>query len=345
MNVLAKETSAEAGQPSVRRPAVLHLPRNRQRLIQNLGPVAVLIALCIGFEIASRHFLTGPNLVSIAEAAAVPVILAAGLSFVIILGAIDLSMEGVMAASSMTVSLLAANGVNSNHWGAWAIVAALGVGVAFGLLNGVLNAILRMPSLIVTLGSWFIGLGIASVMFPGQVPSITDRVVLGLGGVHLAGLSLIVYIAIAVMLVLHAVLNYTHLGRMIYAIGGAEQTLAATGLRVPLFKIAAFVISGSCAGLAGVLLSARLGDGNANIGDGLLFPAVSACVLGGTLLSGGMGGAVQSAIGAFTLEALNNGLIQIGAGPYVRNIISGAVIVTVVAISGLHLRRKLRVAK
>jgi ribose transport system permease protein len=105
------------------------------------------------------------------------------------------------------------------------------------------------------------------------------------------------------------------------------------------------MISGFLAALAGLLLSAQLGDGNADIGNGLLFPAVSACVLGGTLLSGGRGGAIQSAIGAVILEVLNNGLIQIGAGPYVRNIISGAVIVTVVAISGLHLRRKLRIVK
>jgi ribose transport system permease protein len=344
MTVLAKETdrsSVAAASPV----PVLRLPSNRRRLIQSLGPVAVLIALCMGFDVASRHFLTAANFASITEAAAVPVILASGLSFVIILGAIDLSLEGVMATSSLTVSLLAANNVNGHHWGVWAIVAALGVGIAFGLFNGLLNAVLRMPSLIVTLGSWFIGLGIASVLFPGQVPGITSGVVLGLGGIHLAGLSLVVYIAIVVMLALHLVLNYTHLGRMIYAIGSAEHTLTITGLRVPLFKVAAFVISGGCAGLAGILLSAQLGDGNANIGDGLLFPAVSACVLGGTLLSGGMGGVLQSALGAFTLEALNNGLIQIGAGPYIRNIISGGVIVTVVALSGLHLRRKLRVAK
>lgn len=330
----------QPGQPDLSPPSALRTsPRSRRRLLQNLGPVAVLVVLCLGFEIASRHFLTIANLASIAEAAAVPVILASGLSFVIILGAIDLSLEGIMAASSMTVSLLAANNVNGNHWGVWAIIAALGVGIAFGLVNGVLNALLRMPSLIVTLGSWFIGLGIASVLFPGQVPSIRAHLVLDIGG------SVTIGIAVCVMLALHLVLRYTHLGRMIYAIGGAEHTLTVTGLRIPVFKIAAFVVSGGCAGLAGVLLSAQLGDGNANIGDGLLFPAVSACVLGGTLLSGGMGGALQSALGAVTLEALNNGLIQIGAGPYVRNIISGAVIVTVVAASGLHLRRKLRIVK
>jgi ribose transport system permease protein len=324
---------------------ILRRPLWSGRWLQSIGPVAVLVVLCLAFQLASHNFLTGGNLAAIAEAAAVPVILATGLSFVIILGAIDLSLEGVMATSSMVVSLLAANNVNANHWGAWSIVAALGCGVAFGAFNGLLNTLLRMPSLIVTLGSWFIGLGIASVLFPSQVPGLQDHLVLGIAATHFAGLSLIVFIAIAILAVFHLVLNYTHLGRMIYAVGGGEATLVTTGLRVPLFKFSAFVISGFLAALAGVLLSAQLGDGNADIGNGLLFPAVSACVLGGTLLSGGRGGVVQSAIGAVILEVLNNGLIQIGAGPYVRNIISGAVIVTVVAISGLHMRRKLRVVK
>ncbi|WP_284944488.1 ABC transporter permease [Acidisoma cladoniae] len=315
------------------------------RWLQSIGPVAILVVLSLAFQLASHNFLTGGNLAAIAEAAAVPVILATGLSFVIILGAIDLSLEGVMATASMAVSLLSANNVNRHDWGIWGIVTALGCGVAFGAFNGLLNTVLRMPSLIVTLGSWFIGLGIASVLFPSEVPGIHDPLVLGLASTHIAGLSLIVFIAVAVLVVFHLVLNYTHLGRMIYAVGGGEATLVTTGLRVPLFKFVAFVISGFIAALAGVLLSAQLGDGNADIGNGLLFPAVSACVLGGTLLSGGRGGVLQSAIGAVILEVLNNGLIQIGAGPYVRNIISGAVIVTVVAISGLHMRRKLRVVK
>jgi ribose transport system permease protein len=132
---------------------------------------------------------------------------------------------------------------------------------------------------------------------------------------------------------------------MIYAVGGDEGLLVASGLRVRWVKIAAFSICGVLAGMGGVLLSAQLSTGNANIGSGLLFPAISAAVLGGTVLTGGRGGAVQSALGALILEVLNNGLIQIGAGPYTRHIISGAVIVIAVAAGGWHRRRKLRVVK
>ncbi|MCB8881512.1 ABC transporter permease [Acidisoma cellulosilytica] len=341
MKNMSPTTSARISAQQSDRSFALHA----RRWLQNLGPLGVLIVLLLVFEAARHNFLSAGNLAAIAEASAVPVILTTGLSFVILLGAIDLSMEGVMAASSMTLSLLCANDVNGNHWGIWGIAAAIGVGLAFGLVNGLLNTILRMPSLIVTLGTWFIGLGIASILFPSQVPTVQDHWVLSIASTHIAGLSLIVFVAIMLLVLFHLLLHYTHLGRMIFAVGGAEATLVMTGLPVPLFKLAAFIISGLMAGIAGVLLSARLGDGNANIGDGLLFPAVSACVLGGTLLSGGRGGVLPSAIGAVVLEVLNNGLIQIGAGPYVRNIISGAVILIVVAVSGLHLRRKLRVVK
>ena len=183
------------GQPASRS---LRFPARPGRWLQSIGPVAVLVVLALAFQLASHNFLSPGNLAAIAEAVAVPVILATGLSFVILLGAIDLSLEGVMATSSMTVALLAANNVNGHHWGIWAIVAALGVGVVFGAFNGVLNTYFRMPSLIVTLGSWFIGLGIASVLFPSQVPGIRDPIVLGLASTQFAGLSLIVFIAVAV---------------------------------------------------------------------------------------------------------------------------------------------------
>jgi ribose transport system permease protein len=172
-----------------------------------------------------------------------------------------------------------------------------------------------------------------------------DPLVLGLSSVHFAGLSLIVYVALIVIGLAYAVLKYTRLGRMIYAIGGDEGIIVASGLPVKRYKFAAFVISGAIAAVGGILLSAQLGNGNADIGAGQLFPAISAAVVGGTVLSGGRGGALQSALGALILEALSNGLIQMGAGPYSRNIISGAVILVAVSLTSYHLRRKLRVVK
>lgn len=314
-------------------------------LAQIAGPVAALIVLSVGFQLISGSFFTVDNLKSVVEAAAVPAILAAAISFVVIMGSIDLSLEGIMAATSMIVALLVANGVNGNDYGMTGLLIALAAGLGFGLFNAILNAVLRMPSLIVTLGTWFIGLGIAAMLFPSRVPQINDPLILDLARLRIFDISLVVYIALVVIVISELILNYTKLGRMIYAIGGDEGLLVASGLRIRGFKIAAFAICGLLAGMCGVLLSAQLSTGNANIGSGLLFPAISAAVLGGTVLTGGRGGAVQSALGALILEVLNNGLIQIGAGPYTRNIISGAVIVVAVAAGGWHRRRKMRVVK
>ncbi|GAC1046047.1 ABC transporter permease [Rhizobium sp. No.120] len=319
--------------------------RSKLSWTQFAGPIVALIVLSVGFQLVSGSFFTIDNLKSVIEAAAVPAILAAAISFVVIMGSIDLSVEGTMATTSMIVALLVANGVNGNDYGLVGLLAALAVGLGFGFFNAVLNAVLQMPSLIVTLGTWFVGLGIAAVLFPSRVPQINDPLILNLARVRIFDLSLIVYIALAVIIVSQLVLNLTRLGRMIYAIGGDEGLLVASGLRIRWVKIAAFSICGLLAGMCGVLLSAQLSTGNANIGNGLLFPAISAAVLGGTVLTGGRGGAVQSALGALLLEVLNNGLIQIGAGPYTRHIISGAVIVVAVAAGGWHRRRKLRVVK
>jgi ribose transport system permease protein len=326
----------------------IHFGRSRPlslKTLYNMGPLIALVLMVVVFQVITGSFVSIGNFRSILEAAAVPSILAVGLSFVILLGAIDLSMQGVIAATSMTLSLLVANGINGNNFGFAGIIIAIMVGVGFGAFNGVLHVVGKTPSLIVTLGTWFIGLGVAAVLFPERVPAIHEPLVLGLSSVHVAGLGLIVYLACAVIAVAYVVLKYTRVGRMIYAIGGDEAIIVASGLPVKRYKFIAFVISGAIAAFGGVLLSAQLGNGNADIGAGQLFPAISAAVVGGTLLSGGRGGALQSALGALMLEVLSNGLIQIGAGPYSRNIISGAVILIAVGISSYHMRRKLRVVK
>ncbi|MGI4797319.1 MAG: ABC transporter permease, partial [Janthinobacterium lividum] len=289
------------GRPQGGRPGLaglLKALRGRPAWMQFGGPVTALIVLAVGFHLVSGTFLTVGNLRSVVEASAVPAIVAAGLSFVLIMGAIDLSIEGVMAATSMVAALLVANGVNGNHLGAFGIAAALLVSIGFGLCNGFLNAVMRMPSLIVTLGTWFIGLGVAAVLFPQRVPQIRDSLLLGVARVRILDFSLVVYIALALVVLAQLILYFTTRGRMIYAIGGEEHLLASTGFRVSGTKIVAFSLSGLFAGIGSLLLSAQLGSGNADIGNGHLFPAISASVLGGTVLTGGRGGAVQSALGA-----------------------------------------------
>jgi len=248
-------------------------------------------------------------------------------------------------ASSMLVSLLIANSVTPYSFGWLAVAAALGLGAAFGLANGLLYTVLRLPSMIVTLATWFIGLGVATLMFPGRQPEILDSRLTLLVLDKSWGVSALVFIAIAIAILGYLLQNYSQFGRLSYAIGIDEKTTVQAGLPVRFHKIVAFTLMGLLSGLGGVMISAQLGVGNPAAGQDFLFPAVSAAVIGGTLLSGGRGGVVQSVLGVFILEVLRDGMVQLGVNPYLRHVVEGAIIIGALAIGNWRLRTKLRVVK
>jgi len=313
--------------------------------LKGLGPAAVLIAMIAIFAVSSAAFPTLDNMKAILEGSAVPVVLVVGLTFVLIQGSIDLSIEGVTASSSMVVSLLIANSTTQERLGWIAILAAVACGAIFGLANGLLYTVLRLPSLIVTLGTWFIGLGIATLLFPGRQPEILDpgltRLALDKGW----GVSALVYLAFAFAMVGYGIQNHTQFGRLCYAIGADEKTTRLSGLPVGFHKVLAFTLMGVVSGAGGVMISAQLGVGNPAAGDGFLFPAISAAVVGGTLLSGGKGGVIQSVVGVLILEVLRNGMIQLGVDPYLRHIVEGVTIIGALVAGNWRLRGRLRIVK
>jgi ribose transport system permease protein len=202
-----------------------------------------------------------------------------------------------------------------------------------------------MPSLIVTLGMWLTTVGFAALAYPGRLPQILDTRITRLAIEKQWGLSWIVYLALALIIIFILVEKNTRFGRLSRAIGENETVLVMSGIKVNRHKIAAFALAGGCYALAGILLGARIGVGNTASGLGLLFPSIAACVLGGTLLSGGHGGIRQSMIGVLILVALRNGLIQVGIDPLLQSALEGAIIIVAVAASTWHLRRKIRVIK
>jgi ribose transport system permease protein len=313
--------------------------------LSDAGPVATLIALVAVFAASSPQFLTIENAQAILESSAIPIVLVVGVTFVLIQGSFDLSIEGVMAASSMLVSLLIANSVTPYSFGWLAVAAALGLGAAFGLANGVLYTVLRLPSMIVTLATWFIGIGAATLMFPGRQPEILDGRLTVLVLDKSWGVSALVFIAIAIAILGYLLQNYSQFGRLSYAIGIDEKTTVQSGLPVRFHKIVAFALMGLLSGLGGVMISAQLGVGNPAAGQDFLFPAITAAVIGGTLLSGGRGGVVQSVLGVFILEVLRDGMVQLGVNPYLRHVVEGAIIIGALAIGNWRLRTKLRVVK
>lgn len=319
-------------------------PRWVSRFI-DAGPVVALVVLVAVFSITSPAFLTGGNLGIIGSQLSILLVLAVGLTFVILLGGIDLSSEGVMAASSLTFVLLASNDRNGNNFGWLAVAAGIGVGALFGLINGVLHVRLGIPSFIVTLGTGAIGIGVATVLFGGQPPRLLDSSLRAWGVGSVLGVSTLFYVALSVLVIAWLVQKYTRVGRYGYVIGGDQKIASLSGINVKKYKVGAFVISGTAAGLAGVMASAQLYVGDVQIGKNLLFTAISAVVVGGTLLSGGHGGVLKTLVGSLIIVVLGNGLILVGVRPEVQTAVQGLVIVVAVVVTSWPLRKRVRVVK
>jgi ribose transport system permease protein len=314
-------------------------------LIKSQGPLMALIGLVAIFSVFTDSFASMANFAAVLEAAAIPAIVAIGLTFVLMQASIDLSVEGVASLANIILSITVANSVTATDIGLWAIPLVLCVGLLVGATSAAVSIYVRMPSLIVTLGMWLTTVGMAALLFPDRLPQILETRITSLAIDKQFGLSWIVYLTLALILIALWVEKNTRFGRMSRAIGENEPVLIMSGIKVNRHKIAAFALAGGCYALAGILLGARIGVGNTQSGVGLLFPAIAACVLGGTLLSGGQGGIRQSMIGVLILVSLRNGLIQIGVDPLLQSALEGAVIIIAVAGSTWHLRRKIRVIK
>jgi ribose transport system permease protein len=309
------------------------------------GPLAILAVVALGAAISSSQFLTTANIQTIAAQAAIPLVLVCGLTFVVVQGSIDLSLEGTMAVCSVATALLVANDYNGDDLGYLGVLIVVVVGAVIGLANGLLYTRLRIPSLLVTLGTWFVGLGLAALLFPGRTPRVRDDALRSWSLHEWLGVSRLVYVALACLLVAWLLQGYTRFGRYSYAIGGGEETARLSGLRLDRYKVAAFAFAGLMAGVAAVMATARLGVGSAQAGEGQLFPAISAVVIGGTLLSGGRGGVLHGLVGVLILTVLNNGMLLAGVDSYIQQAVQGAIIVAAVVATNWHLRDRMRVIK
>ena len=322
------------------------LRRRYQDIGRRLGPwapVLVLIGLSAAIGVSNPVFFHVNNFIRLANASAVPLVVASGLTFVIMLGAIDLSVEGTLAISASVVALLVANDTNSNAYGPIAAVLALFVGAAMGLINGLVHVKLRIPSFMTTLGTWFVGAGLATVVLGGGQVRVLDHGIRSIALTRLLNIPLPVWIALVVMLLALGIEHYTRFGRYMRAIGGAEDLAALSGINIGRVKIAAFTLAGLTFGVGGVLTAAQLGVATAEVGNGRLFSAVTAVVVGGTALTGGQGGILNTLIGVAIVAILNNGMVLLGVPPTVQQGVLGLLIIIAVALS-LD-RARLRIVK
>lgn len=297
------------------------------------APVVVLVLLCVIIAIINPNFLSFSNFVRISQTAMIPLVLGLGATFIILMGSIDLSVEGGLTLSTVILSMLVLNGANSNDLGFVAVLIVLAVGAGLGLVNGVIHVHLKVPSFMTTLGVWFIGVGAANALLGGMAIRINDPFIRGLAIERFLGFPRGVWLALGCLLAALVIQNYTRLGRYIYALGGGEELAALSGISVARVRIMAFTLAGIFYAIGGILAAAQLGLGNAQIGNGRLFTTVTAVVVGGTALSGGHGSVLQTLVGVLIVVVLSNGMVLMGVPPSVQIGVQGLMIIAAVALS------------
>ncbi len=303
------------------------------------GLAAVLVLLVLFLTWRSPYFLTTSNLTVVSRQIALTLLIAIGMTFVIIAGQIDLSVGSVVALVSVLTGLFM---VNMNLPVVVAVILAVMAGAAVGLTNGTIFANTKIPSFVVTLGMLAVARGLALGITEGSTISGLPSGFLVLGQGSWFGVPIPVWIAVGVALIAHAVLTRTVFGRRVYFLGSNEEAAVLSGIRIRRVKIAIFVIASSLAGVEAVIETARLSVGQPSAGMGYELAAIGAVVIGGANLFGGEGSILGTVFGATLLALIQNGLILLGISAYWQQVFSGAIIILAV---GLNMWRRQREGK
>ncbi|MEH1874102.1 ABC transporter permease subunit [Nostoc sp.] len=313
--------------------------RNRKSissLLEVAGILPILVIICILFAFLSPNFLTVGNIVNILRQSSINIVLATGMTFVILTGGIDLSVGsilGVSAVVALVVSLLPAL--------SWAAVpAALLAGLLLGLVNGAIITFLDVPPFIVTLGSLTALRGVAFLVAKGTTLINPDINFAWVGNTYLGPFPWLVIIALLAIMASWFVLRQTVLGVQIYAVGGNERAARLTGIKVNHVLLFVYGISGLLAGLAGIMSASRLYSASGILGQGYELDAIAAVILGGTSFTGGIGTIGGTLLGALIIAILNNGLTLLNLSYFWQLVVKGLVIILAVVIDRLRRRSR-----
>ncbi|WP_406106573.1 substrate-binding domain-containing protein [Streptomyces sp. NBC_01003] len=305
-----------------------------RRVLLDNGALSALVVLVIAMSLLSGDFLTTQNLLNVGVQAAVTAILAFGVTFVIVSAGIDLSV-GSVAALSATVLAWAATSEGVPVW--IAVILAVVTGIACGFVNGALISYGKLPPFIATLAMLSVGRGLSLVISQGSpipFPSSVSRVGDTLGG----WLPVPVLVMIVMGLITALILGRTFIGRSMFAIGGNEEAARLSGLRVKRQKVVIYALSGLFAAVAGIVLASRLTSAQPQAAQGYELDAIAAVVIGGASLSGGVGKASGTFIGALILAVLRNGLNLLSVSAFWQQVVIGVVIALAVLLDTV--RRK-----
>lgn len=312
------------------RAATLRAPTLRQGdQLRQLLPVITLAVLCILIGILQPEFLAASTLLQLGSDTAVLFLLATGVSFVIMLGGIDLSIQSMASLASVIVAL------TLDRLGYLSFVFAVLIDSLAGLAGGLAHVRLKIPSFIATLALGGVLAGAALVISHQRSITLVDtqRQYLTWITGRTFGVPNEILVAAVVFLIASIVQKRTRFGRYSAAIGAGEAAAYASGVKVDRQKIIAFVLCSSCAALAGVVLTGRLASGSPTLASELLLPSIAAVVVGGTAITGGVGSVWRTLVGALIISVVRIGMTFVGVDIFAQQIVFGAMLVFAVAVT------------
>lgn len=294
------------------------------------APALLLVLLVLGIGIVEPGFMRPKDLSVVLSDASVLFVLAAGMTFVIMLGGIDLSVQAGASFASMIVAEL----LPSFGYGAFPVTVL--VGLVAGLCSGFVHVRLRIPSFIATLATGGIMAGLSLLMEEGQSVALLEsgrHESRWITGSLLFGIPNVILIAALVAIGGVFIQRYTRFGRYSTAIGAGEPAARAAGISVDRYKIMAFGLSGACAALGGVLLAARLSSGSPDLANQLLLPTIAAVVVGGTAITGGIGNIGLTVVGTLIVSIVRIGMTFLGVDIFAQQIVFGVALVLAVFVT------------
>jgi ribose transport system permease protein len=319
-------------------------PKTKE-LLARFQSVIALLLMFVALSLASDKFLTVDNGMNVLRQISINLCLSIGLTLVILSGGIDLSVGSVLALAGAVVAGVLKNGIALPMLGVslqftvfGAVLAGLLVGLALGWFNGFVITRFSLPPFVATLGTLSIARGLTQLWTRGFPITGLGPQFGFIGTGHLFGIPMPVWISGALVAVFTVVTRRTRFGRYLYAVGGNERAAQLTGLNLRRIRISVYALGGGLAGVAGLILTARLDSATPSAGMGYELDSIAAVVIGGTSLNGGRGSVPGTVLGCLIIGILNNGLVLMEVSPFWQQVIKGLVILLAVALDRMSAR-------
>ena len=295
---------------------------------KEMGILLILVLLSVLIQMKNPIFFTFSNLMDIGRNTSYTLIIAIGMTFVLIAKGLDLSVGSLLAICGLISALAMQRGIP-------VIIAVLlgrAAGAALGLFNALCIVRLKIPAMIATLGTMYMARGLVLVITKGQAVYPLPDSFSEFGKGSLMGIPNVVLLAVGLAVIAHIVLTKTTYGRKVYAIGGNAETAGFAGIHVAGITASVYVLSGVMAALSGIMTAARMGSGQPSVGDGTEMTVITAVIIGGTSLNGGAGTMLGTVLGALLMNVLSSGMNLVGVSAYWQKFVMGLIIIVAVGL-------------